>query len=126
MSIIHDMANIEPSMHSSIDVTNPAQVIIRNTQDCEPILVDNKRLYNQALEDGGYGPTREWKRAASIPFILLEKWYQKEGIRWWDRAHLHRITAKLDDPDWKGLRTAPGHLGERVHRTYYRASTGSV
>ena len=71
----------------------------------------------------GYGPTREWRRVASIPNIILEKWYKEEGIRWWDSEDMAKLAAKLDDPEWSYLRTAPGHVGRRPYRQYYRAST---
>jgi hypothetical protein len=75
------------------------------------------------LSGDGYGPTREWRRAATIPNILLEKWHKEEGIRWWDSEDTPKLMEKLDDPEWSFLRTAPGHLGRKPFRKFHRAST---
>lgn len=128
MSFISEgISNLPGSPVTSVDVSNPDFLIIKNEQDCTAVLKDNKRLYNQAKQDGGYGPTREWKRVASIPPIILEKWYKEDGIRWWDSEDAHLLARKLDDPDWLFLRTAPGVISRRPgKRRMYKASTGGV
>jgi hypothetical protein len=122
MGLLWDVANIEGGTTTGIDY-DPVddQLTVVNLQDCEPTLELNKKLYNQ--DDGGYGPTREWKRVASIPNIILEKWLKEEGIRWWDSEDTHKLAAKLDDPEWKFLRTAPGRVSRKPVRNYYKAST---
>ena len=95
--------------------------VFRREMDVEPILKRNRELYNDGTE--GYGPTREWRRAATIPNIFLEKWYREEGIRYWDSEDTPKLMAKLDDPEWKWLRNAPGHLGRKPYRHFYRGST---
>lgn len=125
MGLLWDVASIPggAEVGSSYDPVDD-QLKIVHRQDVQPIIDNNKKLLLDGT--GGYGPTREWRRVASIPNILLEKWYKEEGIRWWDSDDMPKLAAKLDDPEYAYLRTAPGHVGRRPHRIYSRASTGSV
>jgi hypothetical protein len=93
--------------------------IIRSEQDCEPILRNNKRLFN--LGDG-YGPTREWKRAANVPNLIIEQW-MRQGINAYRHEDQPKILAMLDLPEYRYLRTAPGRLSRRPYRCYFKAST---
>lgn len=81
--------------------------LIRTAQDVAPILDHNKALAN---EGDGYSPDRELRRVAFIPDIVALKWLNEEG--WWchDPDNEHRLFRKLNDPDWRHLRTAPGRL----------------
>ncbi len=79
---------------------------VRRTQDVEAILDDNKRLYT--LNDG-YTPSRDFRRVASIPMTVVEQW-MNEGIDIFKHEHAEAIRKKLNDPDWRYLRTAPGRV----------------
>lgn len=122
MGLLWDVANIEGGTQSGISY-DPIddELTFINRQDCEPTLQLNKQLYNDGTD--GYGPTREWRRIASIPNIILEKWLKEEGIRYWDSEDTHKLAAKLDDPEWRFLRTAPGKVSRKPVRTYFRGST---
>jgi hypothetical protein len=122
MGLLWDIANIEGGIETGIEY-DPIddQLRVVNRQDVEPILEHNKRLYNDGTD--GYGPTREWRRAATIPNIILEKWLKEEGIRYWDSEDTPKLMAKLDDPEWLYLRNAPGTLSRKPVRYYYRGST---
>lgn len=80
----------------------PGRITFERVQDCEPILQRNKEL--RAL------PQRaDWGRhIASIPNVIIEKWMREDGVNIlglsaeeWGRF----IRRKLDDPDWRHLRT---------------------
>lgn len=123
MGLIWDVSNIDGGINTGIDydpVDDEAMIV--HQQDCEPTLQLNKQLYNDGTN--GYGPTREWRRIASIPNIILEKWLKEEGIRYWDSEDTPKLAAKLDDPEWRFLRTAPGRVSRKPVRTYFKASTG--
>lgn len=81
---------------------------IEAVQDATPILDRNKALAN--ADDGGWSPSREWRRAASIPAVVVLKWLNEDGINLFDRNHWPAVLRKLNDPDWRWLRTAPGRL----------------
>lgn len=83
-------------------------LLIHSVQDVAPILERNKAMANH---NDGYTPSREMRRVAFIPDIIRQKWLNEEG---WDayRPHLYgdKLVAKLNDPDWRYLRTAPGRV----------------
>lgn len=80
---------------------------INLSQDVETILDANK---HDANFNDGYSTSRELRRVARIPAIVGQKWLIEEG--WWyqDPQHADRLLAKLNDPDWRHLRTAEGRL----------------
>jgi hypothetical protein len=122
MGLLWDVANIEGGTTTGVEYDQGSdQIVIANAQDCEPTIKLNKQLMNDGTD--GYGPTREWRRVASIPNVILEKWLVEEGIRYWDPADTHKLAAKLDDPDYAFLRTAPGKVSRKPVRTYCKAST---
>lgn len=81
-------------------------IVVGRFQDVEPILEHNKRL---ATMDDGYSPSRNLRRVASIPMIVVEQWMQ-EGISIFNKNHRDAIRKKLNDPENLFLRTAPGRL----------------
>lgn len=76
--------------------------------DVSPIIEQNK---TQANLNDGYTPSREMRRVASIPYAVGLQWYNEEG--WWfeDPQYADRLAKKLNDPDWRHLRTAEGRVG---------------
>ena len=77
---------------------------IVSAQDVAPVLERNRAIANH---NDGWSPTRELRRAAFIPNIVRQKWLEEEG---WDayRPDLYgeQLRRKLNDPDWRYLRTA--------------------
>jgi hypothetical protein len=125
MGLMHDVSNIEGGIRTGIGYDEgDDNIVIRSEQDCQPTIELNKKLMNDGT--GGYGPTREWRRVASIPNIILEKWLKEEGIRYWDSEDTHKLAAKLDDPEWAFLRTAPGKVSRKPIRNWCRASTSRL
>jgi hypothetical protein len=90
-------------------------LIVRAVQDVEPLLERNKKLYN---DGDGYSPSREFRRAASLPPVLVQKWYQ-EGINIFDDNHWPLITHLLDAHENRHFRTAPGVLSRRPWRSHF-------
>lgn len=82
------------------------KIIERFTQDVEPLLEDNKRL---ALDGDGYSPSRDLRRAASIPMAIVEQW-RAEGVDIFNPDHKAEVRRRLNSSDWSMLRTAPGKL----------------
>jgi hypothetical protein len=76
-------------------------------QDAEPILERNKAM---AAHNDGYTPSRELRRVASIPLILVLKWLNEEGWYAFDPNARDRLKRKLNDPEYRWLRTAPGRF----------------
>ena len=89
--------------------------IIRSEVDVAPVLEMNKA---QATHNDGYSPDRSWRRVASIPTIIQQKWLLEEG---WDCLSpdpdcQRKLAQKLDSIEYQYLRTAPGRLG--VHKPH--------
>lgn len=74
-------------------------------QDNDAILDRNKAM---ATHNDGYTPSRDMRRVASIPMLLVHKWLQEEG--WWafDPECADKLKAKLNSAEYLYLRTAPG------------------
>ncbi len=78
-------------------------IVAETVQDVEPILERNKALQNA-------GPQRsDWGRhIATIPNVVLVKWLNEDGANVWRMSSDEFgkfIRRKLDDPDWRHLRT---------------------
>ena len=82
------------------------KMIIRRVQDLEPVLDHHKRM---ATENDGYSPSRDIRRVASIPLVVVEQW-MNEGVDIFDPNSREEIKRRLNDPDNQFLRTAPGRL----------------
>lgn len=82
--------------------------IIKTVEDVEPALDHNKALYNES--DGGWSPTKEWRRVASIPASIILKWKVELGIDVFNPNHKLAVQRLLNSSEWLYLRTAPGRL----------------
>jgi hypothetical protein len=94
-------------------------VFEHHIQDVEPILKANHEWRREAAEgNGGYSPSHDFKRVASIPLVLVEKWLFEEGINVFNKEHWPAVLAKLDDPEYSFLRTGPGRVSRSPVRSY--------
>lgn len=83
---------------------------ITSVQDVEAHLDQNKARQNDGT--GGWtSDAKEWRHAASIPMGVLEAWRVVDGIDWKNKDHLPRILQKLDDIEFRHLRTGLFRLG---------------
>lgn len=92
--------------HDWIDNADGTVTVV-STQDVEAALDQNKAMANH---NDGYSPSRELRRAAFIPQIIINKWLNEEGWYALDPANADKLKKKLNDPDYLYLRTAPGRL----------------
>lgn len=75
---------------------------LETTQDVEPIIKTNRAIQN---ETDGWSKGRNMRHAATIPMVLLHQWAQELGITIHDPAMAEVIKTKLNDPDYRNLRT---------------------
>lgn len=84
---------------------------ILTTQDVAPILDRNKAMANH---NDGYTPSKDMRRAGTVPMLILHKWIADARLTTDDPDYQEKLSklvlAKLDDPDYLYLRTAPGRL----------------
>ena len=83
------------------------RLTVKHTQDVAPVLDDNKRLYN---DGDGYSPSRELKRIASLPMVVVMDLNTKGIMRGTTVIDKKRFRQFLNDRDNLYLRTAPGQL----------------
>lgn len=107
------MSKLLPLLKSSAGVAHflreeaDGSLHVDSFYDSEPILEQNKQL---ATLNDGYSPSRELRRVASIPMALVYKWLNEEGWNALHPANAEKLKAKLNDPDYLYLRTAPGRV----------------
>lgn len=84
------------------------KIVCARTQDVEPILDLNKALQNEPQKRAA-----TFRHVGTIPNVILEKWINEEGapVLQMSKAEFARfIRRKLNDPDWRFLRTSPGQI----------------
>lgn len=88
--------------------TASKKLIVQRIQDVEPELNQNKAEYNHHTDHKATRYKGASHKVASIPPGVVEQWI-KEGFNIFTctDAELRR---KLNDPDYKYLRTMPGRL----------------
>ena len=82
---------------------------VERVQMIEPVIERNKKLYN----DNDYkrkGIKNEWCHFATWPNIIIEKWIIDYGINVLDRNHWKAALKKLEDPEWRYLKTTTGRI----------------
>jgi hypothetical protein len=94
-------------MHTRFVEDSDGSLIVHRGEDVEPVLELNKAL---ATSGDGYTPSRELRRAASIPFAIIEKWKNELGIDVFNPDHIGAVRRLLNSSEYAFLRTAPGRL----------------
>lgn len=84
---------------------------IATTQDVSDILEGNKAMANH---NNGYTPSKDMRRAATIPVSIIYKWMTEEG---WDPYSpdpdcQRKLAQKLDSSEYRYLRTADFVIGD--------------
>lgn len=90
---------------------------IEYVQDPSKFIEHNKKVQNHS-QGGAKGMNElfrkgvkdSWAWVASIPPVIQYKWLVEDGINIHDKNHWDRVKRKLNDPDWKYLRTGTGRL----------------
>lgn len=94
-------------------IENADSLTIVNEEDVEANLDSNKELYND--QDKGWSKSREFRRVAHIPNILIEKWLIEEGVNVLLPENKQWLRRKLNSNEYLYLRTAPGELKRGSH-----------
>ena len=88
------------------------KLTINNQQNLNPLMKRNKELYN--LNDG-YTASREMRRVASVPPIILQIWAKEyNGTRnWWalpKDTQKKILRVKLNSNEFRYFKTSEGRL----------------
>ena len=81
---------------------------IEETQDAEPWLELNKRRQNDK-DYSKKGIKESWWHVATIPTGVQYQWL-REGINIYDKDHWPAVRRKLNDINWRHLRTTSGKI----------------
>ena len=88
------------------------KLTINNQQNLNPLLERNKKLYTQ---NDGYTASRDMRRIASVPPIILQIWAKEyNGTRnWWalpkdTQKKIFRV--KLNSNEFRYFKTSEGRL----------------
>lgn len=81
--------------------------LIHEYDDVSGVLDNNKLNYNHV---NGWNADRSMHKVATIPLSIITKWKLEEGLDVFNKEHRDRLKAKLNDPEWRYLRTSPGVL----------------
>lgn len=84
-------------------------IVVKTTQDIEPYLEANKRRLND--NPSGTKKGSDLKLVGSIPLVIVHKWLVEEGLDIFNPDHEKAIMRKLNDPDYRYLRTSTGLVG---------------
>ena len=88
------------------------KLTIHNKQNINPVLERNKKLYTH---NSGYTASKDFKRIASIPPIILQIWTKEyNGTRNWfalpKETQNKILRTKLNSSEFRYFRTAEGKL----------------
>lgn len=100
------------------------RTIIERVQDVEPILERNKREAADKVQ--GAGRSKEMRKVASIPLVVVEKWLREDGLDVFNPDHRVRLLRKLQDPAYRYLRTDSSVLHGRLPPSMRRHLTGGM
>ena len=88
------------------------QLTINNQQNLNPLLDRNKKLYTQ---NDGYTASRDMRRVASVPPIILQLWTKEYNgsNNWWalpKETQKKIMRTKLNSSDFRYFKTSEGRL----------------
>jgi hypothetical protein len=88
------------------------KIVIERNIDYKPIVEHNKKLYSH---NNGYSKSKDLKRVASIPTLVLEIWSKEyNGNSNWfalpSDVQKKILKKKLNSSEFQMFRTAPGRL----------------
>lgn len=99
------------------------KIAVLQTQQVEAIIALNQRAFNDVPTWRPYSRGRREvarRYVAEIPEIVIERWF-KEGINFYsaDPDMQRKVAQKLNDPEYRYLRTSPGRIRLGRARTNY-------
>ena len=88
------------------------KLTIHNQQNLNPLMERNKKLYTQ---NDGYTASRDMRRVASVPPIILQLWTKEYNgsNNWWalpKETQKKIMRTKLNSSEFKYFRTSEGKL----------------
>lgn len=98
---------------TQFEILNANEFSVRRHMDAQKIIDRNKEDQNGGMPNKGYTPSKDMKHVARIPILFLEIWAVEAGIPAKDcfsNKMQDIVRKKLNDPEWKFLRTGMGRI----------------
>ena len=92
--------------HNYDPLTDETHIITEG--DAGPTIEENRSMANDT-DFSRKGIRDDMWLYARIPAIIQHKWLVEDGLNVWNKDHGARLSRKLEDPDWKYLKTTTGH-----------------
>ena len=102
------LLDVMPHRHEVFHEEPDGTFTIETKQDATNIVDDNVRKYNDYGDKLSIGKRGEWHQVASIPVTLWDKWMRETNGEIAKDSKL--LASKLNDPDWKLLKTSPTNI----------------
>ena len=103
------LLDVTPGRHQVFHEEPDNTFTIETRQDAQEIVDANKRKFNDYGDKLSVGKRGEWHQVASIPATVMEQWIKEtNGEILHDDNKI--LAAKLNDPDWKLLKTSPTNI----------------
>ena len=83
--------------------------VVKTEQNVTPILEKNKALYGEG-DHRAHGMKESFLHVATIPNQIIEKWIVEDGINFFKKEHWPLVKRKLNDPEYRFLRTTRGRI----------------
>ena len=98
---------------TTFEIISPEAFNVKRTQDVAPVLDFNKACRNEPSFNNGHTKSGDMQHVARIPLIMMEMWWKeagrpKGGV--YGKAMNEIVKKKLNDPDYKYLRTGGGEI----------------
>ena len=100
--------DVTPDRHQVFHDEPDGTFTIETKQDAQDIVDANKRRFNDYGDKLSVGKRGDFHKVASIPSTVMEQWIKETNGAILDDPKI--LAAKLNDPDWKLLKTSPTNI----------------
>lgn len=102
------LLDVTPGRHEVFHEEPDGTFTIETRQDSQDILDENKRKFNAYGDKLSVGKRGDWHQVASIPATIMDQWIKDTNGEILKDPKM--LAAKLNDPNWKLLKTSPTNI----------------
>ena len=102
------LLDVTPGRHQVFHEEPDETFTIETRQDAQQIVDENKRKFNDYGDKLSVGKRGDWHQVASIPSTVMDQWIKETNGAILNDPKV--LAAKLNDPDWKLLKTSPTNI----------------
>ena len=102
------LLDVTPGRHEVFHEEPDGTFTIETRQDAQAIVDENKRRFNDYGDKLSIGKRGDFHKVASIPATVMDQWIKETNGEILNDPKI--LAAKLNDPDWKLLKTSPTNI----------------